>query len=155
MKIQANTPEQYIETLPEDRKDAFSKLRKVILDNLPKGFSETVSYRMIGYVVPHSIYPKGYCADPKQPLPLIHIASQKNHIALYHIGIYSDKALLDWFLDEYPKFSKTKPDMGKGCIRFKKAELIPFELIGKLAARMTVKEWIEKYEDLVVRRKSE
>ncbi|MEE4284784.1 MAG: DUF1801 domain-containing protein [Mariniphaga sp.] len=146
MKIEATTPEQYIEQLPEDRKEYISKLRKVILENLPKGFAEEMSYGMIGYVVPKSVYPAGYHANPELPLPFINIASQKNHIAVYHSGIYADKNLMDWFLQEYPKHSKTKLDMGKSCLRFKKPEHIPFELIGELAGKMTVKKWVEIYE---------
>jgi uncharacterized protein YdhG (YjbR/CyaY superfamily) len=146
MKIEATTPEQYIEQLPEDRKEYISKLRKVILENLPKGFAEEMSYGMIGYVVPKSVYPEGYHANPELPLPFINIASQKNHIAVYHSGIYADKNLMDWFLQEYPKHSKTKLDMGKSCLRFKKTEHIPFELIGELAGKMTVKKWVEIYE---------
>jgi uncharacterized protein YdhG (YjbR/CyaY superfamily) len=146
MKIEATTPEQYIEQLPEDRKEYISKLRKVILENLPKGFAEEMSYGMIGYVVPKSVYPAGYHANPELPLPFINIASQKNHIAVYHSGIYADKNLMDWFLQEYPKHSKTKLDMGKSCLRFKKPEHIPFELIGELAGKMTVEKWVEIYE---------
>lgn len=122
------------------------ELRKVIAKNLPKGFSETMAYGMIAYVVPHSLYPDGYHCDPKTPLPFINIASQKNFIAVYHMGIYADKKLLDWFSKEYPKHSKTKLDMGKSCIRFKKPDQIPFKLIGELASKMTVKEWIALYE---------
>jgi uncharacterized protein YdhG (YjbR/CyaY superfamily) len=146
MKIEATTPEQYIEQLPDERKEAISKLRKVILENLPKGFSEEMSYGMIGYVVSKSIYPGGYHANPELPLPFINIASQKNHIAVYHSGIYADKNLMDWLLQEYPKHSSKKLDMGKSCLRFKKPDEIPYELIGQLAGKMTVEEWIEIYE---------
>jgi uncharacterized protein YdhG (YjbR/CyaY superfamily) len=146
MQSKAETPEQYIGQLPEERRLAISKLRKTILENLPKGFHELMSYGMIGYVVPHSLYPKGYHCDPKLPLPFINIASQKNFISLYHMGIYGNKKLLDWFLNEYPKYSKTKPDMGKGCIRFKKIDQIPYELIGELSSKITADEWIKIYE---------
>lgn len=146
MKIEATTPEQYIEQLPGERKEAISKLRKVILENLPKGFSEEMSYGMIGYVVPRSIYPDGYHANPELPLPFINIASQKNHIAVYHSGIYAEKNLMDWFVQEYPKHNSKKLDMGKSCLRFKKPDEIPYELIGQLAGKMTVEEWIEIYE---------
>ncbi|GAB4149960.1 MAG: DUF1801 domain-containing protein [Bacteroidia bacterium] len=138
--------EEYLKTLPEDRKDAFLELRNVILKNLPKGFEETISYGMIGYVVPHSVYPPGYHCDPKLPLPFVSIASQKNFIALYHMGIYADQALLEWFTNEYPKHSKAKLDMGKSCIRFKKPDQIPFKLIGELMKKISVKEWISIYE---------
>ena len=122
------------------------KLREVIKNNLPEGFEEAMSYGMLGFVVPHSIYPKGYHCDPKLPLPFISLASQKNFIALYHMGIYADENLLNWFLVEYPKHCKTKLDMGKSCIRFKKMEDIPFELISELAKRVSVTDWIKKYE---------
>jgi len=146
MQINADTPDQYVDQLPEDRKEAIGKLRKSILDHLPEGFVETVSYGMLGYVVPHSIYPKGYHADPKLPLHFINIASQKNHIALYHMGIYGNKELLNWFLTEYRKIYTTKPDMGKGCFRFKKPDRIPFQLIGELSAKISVADWIKMYE---------
>ena len=138
--------ENYIEQLPEDRREIFEKLRQTILENLPKGFSETISYGMVGYVVPHSIYPDGYHCDTKLPLPFISIASQKNAISLYHLGIYADPTLLEWFTTEYPKFSKRKLDMGKSCIRFKKLDEIPFDLIGELVRKMTVEQWIQLYE---------
>ncbi|MEZ4724393.1 MAG: DUF1801 domain-containing protein [Candidatus Kapaibacterium sp.] len=146
MKIEANNPIDYISKLPEERQVAMSRLRQTILDNLPKGFEETMSYGMIGYVVPHSIYPDGYHCTPELPLPFMSIASQKNFIALYHMGIYADKELYDWFVAEYPKHVKTKLDMGKSCIRFKKIETIPYDLIADLCTRMTVKQWIELYE---------
>ena len=136
----------YINGLPEDRKSAIQILRKVILDNLPAGFEEAMSYGMIGYVVPHSLYPPGYHCDPKLPLPFINMASQKNFIALYHMGIYADPDLLDWFVSEYPKHCKSKLDMGKSCIRFKKPDQIPFELIGELVSKLTPLNWIERYE---------
>jgi uncharacterized protein YdhG (YjbR/CyaY superfamily) len=146
MRSDATTPDEYIASLPDDRKKAMTELRRVILKNIPKGFSEEMGYGMMGYAVPHSLYPKGYHCDPKQPLPFMGIASQKNFIAVYHMGIYADKKLLDWFTKEYAKHSKTKPDMGKSCIRFKKPDQIPFALIGKLASKMTPKDWIEMYE---------
>ena len=146
MKAKTETPEKYIEQLTNERKIAIGELRKIIIDNLPKGFSETISYGMIGFVVPHSIYPNGYHCDPKQPLPFISIASQKNFVALYHMGLYANPELLKWFIDEYPKHCKIKLDMGKSCIRFKKPDQIPFELIGELCSKTTTKQWIEIYE---------
>jgi len=146
MKIEANSPEQYLEVIPDDRKTVMKRLRQTILENLPKGFEEMMSYGMIGYVVPHSIYPDGYHCDPKLPLPFINIASQKNFIALYHMGIYAKKEISDWFTGEYPKHSKLKLDMGKSCIRFKNPDQIPFELIGELVQKISVKQWIEMYE---------
>lgn len=146
MKIGANSPEAYINQLPEERKQAMTKLRKTILDHIPKGFDEVMIYGMIGYVVPHSIYPDGYHCDTTLPLPFINIASQKNFIALYHSGIYANPALKEWFEKEYPKHSKIKLDMGKSCIRFKKIDQIPYELITQLVKKMDTKEWIEIYE---------
>lgn len=146
MQMQATNPEDYIAQLPQDRQEPMQKLRKTILDNLPDGFSEGTSYGMIGYVVPHSIYPAGYHCDPKQPLPFMSIASQKNFIALYHMGIYANPKILDWFVAEYPKYSKSKLDMGKSCIRFKKPEQIPFELIAELVRKISMQDWIDTYE---------
>ncbi|WP_298541937.1 DUF1801 domain-containing protein [uncultured Aquimarina sp.] len=149
MQYKANTPDEYIEAIPEERKEVMQNLRQVILDNLPKGFSEVISYGMIGYVVPHELYPDGYHCDPKLPLPFMNIASQKNFIAVYHSGIYADKKIMDWFVGEYPKYVKTKLDMGKSCIRFKKIDQIPLQLIGELATKMTTQEWIDTYESVV------
>lgn len=142
----ATTIDQYISAQPEDRQSVLMQLRKTLRDHLPKGFIEEISYGMPAFVVPHSIYPKGYHCDPKLSLPFISFASQKNFIALYHMGIYADPALLDWFVTEYPKHVKSKLDMGKSCIRFKKPQEIPFELIAQLAQRMTVSDWVNKYE---------
>ncbi len=151
MTIDAKTVDEYISKLPEDRKEAVSKLRNTIQKNIPKGFEECINYKMIGYVVPHSIYPAGYHCDTKLPLPFINIASQKNFVALYHSGIYADPKLLNWFVGEYPKYVKTKLDMGKSCIRFKKVENIPYELIGELCQKMTTKDWISLYEKNIKR----
>ena len=146
MKIEANSPEEYISKLPEDRAEVMTQLRDVIKQNLPEGFEERMSYNMIGFVVPHSIYPDGYHVTPKLPLPFISIASQKNFVALYHSGVYASPEMHQWFVGEYPKYVKTKLDMGKSCIRFKNMKTIPYELIGELASKMTVKEWIDIYE---------
>ena len=146
MQSKATTPEQYLSELPEDRKEAMLKLRNAIKENLPQGFEEVISYGMLGYVVPHSIYPSGYHCNPKLPLPFINLASQKNFIALYHMGIYANKNLESWFVSEYPKHVKSKLDMGKSCIRFKKMEDIPFDFIGELAAKLSVEDWISIYE---------
>ena len=146
MKIEANNPEEYIEQLPDDRKEAITKLRAIINKNLPKGFEETMSYGMIGYVVPHNLYPDGYHCSPELPLPFMSIASQKNFVALYHSGIYADETLNKWFAEQYPKYVKTKLDMGKSCVRFKKVENIPYDLIAELCKKMTVNDWIELYE---------
>ncbi len=136
----------YVDALPAERKAAFKKLRQVIKKKLPKGFKEVLNYNIPSYVVPHSIYPDGYHCDPKLPLPFMSVASQKNFIALHHMGIYSDPKLLAWFQKEWPKHVDTKLDMGKSCIRFKKIETIPYELIGQLAAKMTVKDWVSRYD---------
>ena len=147
MPSTATTPEQYIAAIAEDKKEAVVQLRTVIKKNLPKGFEEEMSYGMLGYVVPHSIYPNGYHCNPKLPLPCISLAAQKNYIALYHMGIYADKKLFDWFVAAYPNHCKTKIDMGKSCIRFKKTAAIPFELIGELVRKVSVKDWISNYEN--------
>jgi uncharacterized protein YdhG (YjbR/CyaY superfamily) len=146
MTSKATTSEQYIQELPEDRVEAIQKLRKIVLDNLPKGFNEEMSYGMIGYVVPHSIYPAGYHCTPKLPLPFMSFASQKNSINFYHMGIYANPELLNWFTTEYPKHCKAKLDMGKSCIRFKKMDQIPFDLIGELVQKVSVEDWISCYE---------
>ncbi len=146
MKAEGKTVGEILENIPEDRKDAFNKLHKTILKNLPKGFEAGISYGGLGYVVPHSVYPDGYHCKPIEPLPFAGIASQKNSINFYHMGIYADDELLKWFLQEYPKYSKQKLDMGKSCIRFKKPDEIPYELIGELMKKMSVKDWINLYE---------
>jgi len=146
MQSKAGTPREYIESLSSERKSVVRRLRRVIRKNLPKGFIEVMSYGMIGYVVPHSIYPNGYHVNPNLPLPFINIASQKQFIALYHMGIYADKKLLGWFTKEYSKLGMKKLDMGKSCIRFKDVEHIPYDLIGILASKMTPNVWIDIYE---------
>jgi hypothetical protein len=146
MTSKATTPEQYLAELPEDRHDAVKKLHDTIVQNMPKGFEAIMNYGMLGYVVPHSIYPDGYHCDPKLPLPLAGLASQKNSINFYHMGIYANPDLLDWFTKEYPKYSTAKLDMGKSCIRFKKPEHIPHKLIGELMKKISLKEWIVIYE---------
>jgi hypothetical protein len=146
MQSKAETVEHYIEELPSDRKAAIIKLRKVILHNLPKGFEEVMSYGMIGYVVPLTMYPAGYHVNKKLPLPFFSIISQKNFIAFYHMGLYVHKPLLKWFTEQYAVQCNTKLDMGKGCVRFKKPIEIPFDLIGKLAGKLKPTEWISVYE---------
>jgi uncharacterized protein YdhG (YjbR/CyaY superfamily) len=149
MKYSADSPIDYIDQLPEERKKAFNKLRKTVLDNIPKGYEECMNYGMLGYVVPKSIYPAGYHCDPKLPLPFTNIASQKNFIALYHMGIYADQELLQWFQAEYAQQCKYKLDMGKSCIRFKRMDDIPYDLVGKLMQKMTPNDWITLYESAV------
>lgn len=153
MQSKAATVDDYIEELPEDRKAAMKKLRAVIKKNIPKGFKEGMGYGMAGYVVPHSKYPAGYHCDPAQPLPFMGFASQKNFIAVYSMSVYADPALYKWFTEAHAKASAKKLDMGKSCIRYKKPDDIPFELIGELASKMTPDEWIALYEKNYKRQK--
>jgi hypothetical protein len=153
MQSLAKTPNDYIAEAPIERQEALQQLRDVIIKNIPKGFEEMMAYGMITYSVPHSIYPDGYHCDPNQALPFVSFASQKNFIALYHMGIYAKPELLAWFTNEFPKHSKKKLDMGKSCIRFKKTEDIPFDLIGELMQKITVHEWIECYETNYMKKK--
>lgn len=146
MQSKALTVDEYIDELPDDRKKVISELRSVIRNNIPGDFREEMSYGMPGYVVPHELYPEGYHCDPTKPLPFLSIASQKNFIAIYHMGIYADPKLLKWFTEAHAKASPKKLDMGKSCLRYKKAEDIPYALIGELVSRMSVKEWIDLYE---------
>ena len=146
MKATGNTVKEILTNLPEDRTEPFNKLHEVIVENLPKGFEAAISYGGLGYVVPHTIYPAGYHCKPSEPLPFAGIASQKNSINFYHMGIYSDQKLFEWFVTEYPKYSKQKLDMGKSCVRFKKLDKIPYKLIAKLMKKMSVNEWINIYE---------
>jgi len=146
MQYKAASAEDYIAQIPEERQVAFAKLRNVIKKNLPKGFSEGTGYGMMGWSVPHNLYPAGYHCDPKQPLPFMGIASQKNFIAVYHMGVYADPKLLKWFQAAHAKASPKRLDMGKSCIRYKKPEDIPFDLIGELASKMTPDDWIAIYE---------
>ena len=146
MQYKATSPEDYINQVPEERQETLKKLRKTINKNLPKGFEEGIQYGMIGYYVPHTTYPDGYHCNPKEPLPFMSFASQKNSVNLYHSGIYAVPEIHDWFVAEYPKHCKRKLDMGKSCIRFKKMEEIPFDLIGELCKKLSVKDWINIYE---------
>ena len=147
MKVEASSVEDYFEKIPEERQEAMNRLWKVVSDNIPKKFEAVLSYGMPGYVVPHSVYPSGYHCNTKLPLPFMSVANQKNFVAFYHMGIYAKPELLKWFVDEYPKHVKTKLDMGKSCIRFKKVENIPYELLGELMTKMTADQWIETYEN--------
>lgn len=146
MQSKATPPDAYIAELPADRQAAMTELRKTIRKNLPTGFEETMSYGMIGYVVPLKTYPDGYHCNPELPLPFMNLASQKNFIAFYHMGIYAMPDLLKWFKTEWPRHTKAKLDMGKSCIRFKKAEDIPLKLIGNLVKKISMKNWVETYE---------
>jgi len=149
MKTTGATVEEILENIPEDRKEAFHKLHQTILDHLPTGFELGISYGALGYVIPHTLYPAGYHCKPSEPLPFASLASQKNSINFYHMGIYADPALLNWFVAEYPKHSAQKLDMGKSCIRFKKLDQIPYDLIGALMQKMTAQQWIDLYERML------
>lgn len=146
MKAEGTTVEEILERIPAERAVAFRKLHQTIVEHLPEGFEAAISYGGLGYVVPHRLYPQGYHCKPVEPLPFAGLASQKNSVNFYHMGIYSDPALLEWFVTEYPKHSKQKLDMGKSCIRFKKLEEIPYALIGELMQKMSVQQWIDLYE---------
>ncbi|WP_395044951.1 DUF1801 domain-containing protein [Flavobacterium sp.] len=147
MQSQATSPDKYIAELPEDRRNVMQKLRKVVQENIPKGFKEVMSYGMLGYVVPHETYPNGYHCTPELPLPFFAMASQKNSINIYHMVLYSDKKMHDWFVEQYPKHCKSRLDMGKSCVRFKKLDDIPYALIGELISKVTVEKCIEIYEN--------
>jgi uncharacterized protein YdhG (YjbR/CyaY superfamily) len=146
MKNLEKSVDEYVANVSENYHDAIQKLREVVKMNIPKGFVEMLNYGMIGFVVPHELYPNGYHCDPKLPLPFVNIAAQKNFISFYHMGIYAKPSLLEWFVEQYAKTSTQKLDMGKSCIRFKKADHIPYDLIGELMKKMTVENWIEVYE---------
>lgn len=146
MQIPADSIEDYLSKIPEERHEVFKGLFNAIHDNLPEGFEQVMSYGMTGWAVPLETYPAGYHCTPGSPLPFINLASQKNFIALYHMGMYAKPELLEWFVSEFPKYSKRKLDMGKSCIRFKKMDDIPFELIAELSKKMTVEDWISIYE---------
>lgn len=145
---QALSPDEYENLLADDRKEVIARFRQTIQQHLPPGFEETISYGMIGYVVPLPIYPAGYHCKRDEPLPFLSIASQKNFIAMYHMGMYADEKLLQWFQDEYPKHAKSKLDMGKSCVRFKKMDDIPFPLIAELVQKITLEDWIKQYEHM-------
>ena len=149
MQFKSKTILEYISQLTKDRKEPISKLRNIINQNIDRGFSEEINYGMIGWVVPHSLYPEGYHCDPKLPLPFMSIASQKHFIAVYHMGVYASPKLLEWFISEYPKHCSTKLDMGKSCIRFKNIENIPYILIGELVTKISANDWIMLYESNV------
>lgn len=153
MQYKADSPNDYIAQLPDDRQGVLTKLRNTILQNLPKGFEEQISYGMLGYVVPHALYPNGYHCNPKLPLPFMNLASQKNYVALYHSGIYTNSKLYDQFTTEYPKHCRRKLDMGKCCIRFKSMDDIPYQLIKELCTKMTPQQWIKLYEKNLKNRK--
>jgi hypothetical protein len=146
MQSRAGTVEHYLAELPADRREALQAVREVILKNLDKsGIEEGMQYGMIGYYVPHSVFPAGYHCDPRQPLPYASLASQKSHMALYLMCVYGSEENEKWLRDEWAKTGK-KLDMGKSCIRFKKLSDLPLDVIGKLIKRVPAKKYIEHYE---------
>ncbi len=140
------TPESFIASLPAERQETVRQLRETFLKNLPAGFEEGMSSGMMSYTVPHTLYPAGYHTNPKLPLPFIAIAATKGAIAIHHVGLYADAALLKWFEETRAAYNRPKTEMGKGCLRFKNGALIPYELVAKLASKMTVAQWIQSYE---------
>lgn len=150
MSSNATSPDEYVAGLPADRREAVAAIRSAINKNIPEGFREGIAYGMIGWVVPHTLFPAGYHCDPTKPLMLISLASNKNYISLHHMGLYSGP-LLEWFQTEWKTATPKKLDMGKCCIRFKKPDEIPFDLVGKLATKLTPQAWIEIYEKMLRR----
>lgn len=147
----AATPDEYLDELEPERRAALGRLREVFRANLPEGFEETMSYGMIAFVVPHSVYPDGYHCNPKLPLPFISLASQKQYLAVYHMGLYADDELMQWFRAAWAERVEGRLDMGKSCIRLRKVDQVPHDLFGELAGRMTPQDWIERYEARVKR----
>jgi hypothetical protein len=147
MQNNANSIEEYIQSIDFERRDSFIKLYETVKNALDISFETGMQYAMPSFFVPHSLYPAGYHCNPKLPLPFINVAAQKSFLALYHMGIYAKPELLEWFTAEYFKQTSRKPDMGKSCIRFKKNDIIPFELIAELCAKISVSEWIKLYEE--------
>ncbi len=145
MRSSASTVAEYLASLPADRREALSAVRSVILKNLDKNYAEGMSYGMIGYHVPHSVYPAGYHCDPKQPLPFAGLASQKNHMALYLMCVYGVPEQEKWFRKAWEKSGK-RLDMGKGCVRFKRLDDVPLDVIGETIARVPAKDFIRHYE---------
>ena len=146
MQLPADNPDHYVTRIPEERQAIFNELRIIIKNNMPPELQECISYGMVGYVVPKSIYPAGYHCSPELPLPFANLASQKNNISFYHMGLYANEDLMLWFKEEYAKRSKYKLDMGKSCVRFKRMDDIPVELIGELMGKMSTQEWVTTYE---------
>ena len=148
MTSQAKTVEEYLQALPGDRRAAISTVRETILANLPKGYEVRMNYGMIGYVVPHSIYPAGYHCNPAQPLTYASLGSQKNHIALYLMCVYGHAETAAWFRKAWEATGK-KLDMGKACVRFKRLEDVPLEVVGQVIARTPVKQYIATIENVL------
>lgn len=146
------TVQEYLEAIPETKRGAVKKLRDVVRENLPDGFAEQMAYGMISYVIPLSRYPKGYHAQDGEPLPFLSIAAQKSHIALYHMGLYGQPKMMQWFVSAYSTLVPTKLDMGKSCIRFRNPKHIPFDLIAELCRKMSVDDYISVYEQSFLKR---
>jgi len=153
MQSKAKTVEAYLAELPEDRREAISAVRDVIRENLPEGYAEGMAYGMIGYHVPHEVYPAGYHCDPKQPLPFAALASQKNHMALYLMCVYGDAGTEAWFRKEWAATGK-KLDMGKSCVRFRKLADVPLAVVGRVIRRVPVEEYVARYEATLRRPRS-
>jgi len=149
----ASSVPDYLSELPEEKRAVMQSLRSIVQKNIPTGFQECMQYGMISYVVPHSIYPSGYHCDPRLPLPFMSLAAQKNHFAVYHMGMYSDPELLSWFQEAFAARYPNKLDMGKSCLRFKKPDQVPVELIGELAGKMSPIDWISLYEAQLKKKK--
>lgn len=151
MQSKAATVEQYLAELPDDRRAIVEPIRKVFLKNLSGGYEEGMQYGMIGYYVPHTLYPAGYHCDPKQPLPFACIASQKNHLSLYLMCVYDEGELGTWFREAWAKTGK-KLDMGKSCVRFKRLDDLPLDVVAEALRRMPAPKWIAHYEATVLSR---
>lgn len=144
MRSQAGTVDAYLKALPPDRREAIEAVRATILENLGEGYEEGMQYGMIGYYVPHRVYPDGYHCDPRQPVPFASVASQKNHMAVYLMCIYGMPEHQAWFREAWTKTGK-RLDMGKGCVRFRKLEDVPLEVLGEAIRRVPVEAFLEHY----------
>ncbi|MFA9400179.1 MAG: DUF1801 domain-containing protein [Acidobacteriota bacterium] len=142
MQSEAETPQEYLESLPEGRREAIAEVRQTILDNLPEGYEEAMQYGMLSYVIPLERYPETY---NRQPLGYVSLASQKNYMSLYLMGIYGEVDGRNWFEAEAEKRG-AKLDIGKACVRFRRLEDLPLDLVGEAVARIGVEDFIDKYE---------
>jgi Domain of unknown function (DU1801) len=145
MQSKATTVEQYLSELSAERRGALEAVRRVVLANLDKDYEEGMQYGMIGYYVPHRVFPPGYHCDPRQPLPFANLASQKNHMSLYLMCVYGDSPLAEWFRESWAKTGK-KLDMGKACVRFKKVEDLALDVVGEAIRRMPVSKYLKQCE---------
>ena len=153
MQVDTKAINGILDSLDEDKAKVVNKLFNTIKKSLPKGFEAALSYGMISFVVPFDLYPKGYHCKPSLQLPFISLAAQKNFIAIYHMGIYANPDLMDWFVKSYAELNIGKLDMGKSCIRFKKLDNIPYDLIGDLCSKMSPQDWITCYESTFLKTK--